>query len=209
MSQSYENWECVISINGSTDSTSEICSSINDSRFKIITSDFPNKSLALNRAIISSKGEWISILDADDLWREDKLESQVERIKMSDIDICGTQMIYIDSKGQQFQEAPTLPIRHEDCVAQLNNQRNPIANSSVVYRKSIHDRVGYYDPEKFVEDYDLWMRAKRANFVFANLDSKLLFHRVHESSHFNSSNRQALSKLLVDETDSFYLKSSL
>jgi hypothetical protein len=86
----------------------------------------------------------------------------------------------------------------------LNSQKNPIANSSVVYKKSIHDKIGYYDPEKFgIEDYDMWKRAKRAGLTFKNLNEKLLLHRIHSTSNFNSTNRQKILKKFVDEIDIF------
>jgi len=203
--QSYEDWECILSINGSKDSTLEICSSINDNRFRIITSDTPNKSIALNRAIFESSREFISILDSDDLWEKDKLKSQIDYFGQSNIDICGTQMSYIEENGKQFKEAPFLPLDHDNCVLWLNNYNNPIANSSVLYKKSIHNLVGYYDPEKFaVEDYDMWMRSKRAGLKFSNLHQKLMKHRIHLFSNFNSSEKQVLNKRLVDSIEYFY-----
>jgi len=204
LSQSLKDWECILSVNGSSDTTQQIAESLvqKDNRFKTIVSNIPNKSLALNRAIIQSSRDLISILDADDLWHEKKLEHQIQYITSNEVDIVGTQMSYINDVGGVVPNAPLLPSSHNECVAWLQSQRNPIANSSVVYKKSLHDRVGYYDPEKFaVEDYDMWMRSMRQNLKFNNLSENYLFHRIHQNSNFNSTNKQRIMKSLVEEID--------
>lgn len=206
--QSFRDWECLIVVNGSTDSTEDISNSYSkrDHRIKVLKLGFANKSCALNRAIISCNTPLISILDADDLWHPDKLAVQVDMMKNSSFDILGTQMSYIDDQGNTRGEAPFLPLRHEDCLQWLTTKSNPIANSSVVYKRQIHDIVGYYDPEKFaVEDYDMWMRSARARLRMGNCRESLLMHRIHSSSNYNSTNRQQRMKNLVDATNDFYL----
>lgn len=206
LNQTHKDWDCIISINGSSDRTEVIARNLKDPRISVLNSRIPNKSLALNRAIITSKSDWISILDADDLWHEDKLKTQVSFVTENAVDIVGTQMLYIDSNGTHFPNAPKLPNTHEECIAWLNSGNNPIANSSVLYRRSIHDVVGYYDPERFaVEDYDMWMRSKRANLKFSNIEHSLMLHRLHMKSHFNSTTKQANHKSVVDQLNSFYM----
>jgi len=203
-SQTYQDWKCIISVNGSSDATLDICTSQDDSRIEVIRSKIPNKSLALNRAIVSVKSEWISILDADDLWHNEKLAVQISQTS-NEVDVLGTQMHYINSESRIIDGAPSLPLTHWECVSNLINNTNPVANSSVIYRKSIHDRVGYYDPELFgVEDYDMWKRCARLGAKFSNLSEKFLFHRLHQGSSFNSASRQQSYKSVVDSIDSFY-----
>lgn len=204
LNQTYQSWECIVSINGSRDSTKDIVSSVDDKRFRIIESEIPNKSLALNRAIISANGTFISILDADDLWTSNKLEQQMQHVSRSNSDIIGTQISYINENEEKIANAPVLPIQHEDCVEWLNKGINPIANSSVLYVKNLHDKVGFYDPEKFVEDYDMWMRSMRRGLTFANLTEVHLLHRVHQNSHFNSSSKQQHHKRIVDIINVLY-----
>ena len=58
--------------------------------------------------------------------------------------------------------------------------------------------VGFYDPLCVVEDYDMWSRCAFAGLKFVNHPERLVYHRIHESSNFNSSQRQALHKNLID-----------
>lgn len=209
LAQTFEDWECIVSVNGSSDRTEMIAKNITDRRFSLVTSEIPNKSLAVNRALIKSSRDWICILDSDDIWDARKLEKQLAFSKTSKADVIGTQFSYInvDTFDSDIQ-APKLPTDHENCVMWLNQRSNPIANSSVMYKKELHDIVGYYDPEKFaIEDYDMWMRSKRAGVRFSNLNEILMKHRLHPSSHYNSSRRQQIYKSMVDEIDRFMIRS--
>jgi len=174
-----------------------------DSRFSVISSPIANKSLALNRAIVKASREWVCILDADDLWREDKLEKQHKRLSsVPRVDVLGTQLLYINENDNPAGISPKLPLHHHEIVDWLSANSNSIANSSVCYRRELHDRVGYYDPEMFgVEDYDLWKRCSRSNVVFSNLEEDLLLHRIHKASNYNSGVRQKHTKVLVDSID--------
>ena len=208
--QTYNNFELLCIDNGSTDSSSlivdDITSQTAEGRFVGTTRNlmFPTqgKSLALNHAIIQATGEWIAICDADDLWHEEKLEKQYRCLNetKSNRDIIGTQMWYIDESERDIENAPTLPIRNDDIHhAIFQKKDNPICNSSVLYKKSIHlSVVGFYDPLCTVEDYDLWSRCAFAGLNFYNLDEQLVAHRIHEASNFNSSRKQLYHKQLVD-----------
>lgn len=205
LDQDFQDWECLISVNGSSDRTEEIARSIDDYRFKVLNSQIPNKSLAVNRALLESSRDLICILDADDLWHPMKLSMQYEQFTEQEIDILGTQMVYIDEEDNETRLAPRLPLDHESCVSSLKSRENPIANSSVMYRKNLHDKVGYYNPEvSAVEDYDIWMRSMRAGLKFQNLNEKFLFHRIHKTSNYNSSLNQQILKSFVDQIDTFY-----
>jgi glycosyltransferase involved in cell wall biosynthesis len=208
--QSFKDWEAIISVNGSTDKTLDIANGVisNDKRFKVINSNIANKSSALNRAIFYSSNDWISILDADDLWLCSKLEHQKKFIESNpNIDIIGTQVQYIDENDNFISKSPQLPIRHNEIVDMLNQNENSMANSSIVYKKNIHDIIGYYNPELFgTEDYDFWKRCRRFEFKFANLNEKYFLHRIHSTSNFNSSQKQEIYKNLIDENDVFLLQ---
>jgi len=200
--QTYSAVELVFVDNGSSDSSHLMVDSMVaqlESGVKNMFFPTKGKSLALNYAIANTTGEWIAICDADDLWHSTKLEKQVARIT-EDVDIIGTQMRYIDESENLKTGAPVLPSTNSEIYHSiLHRKENPICNSSVIYRKSIHtDVVGFYDPLNAVEDYDLWSRCVFAGLKFANLDEALVDHRIHEASNFNSSKKQALHKDLVD-----------
>ncbi len=198
--QSYGDWECIIVENGSKDSTKDIILNIKDKRFNVYNLEITNKSSALNFGIIKSNFDWISILDSDDLWTKNKLELQNKYISLNnDVDILGTQLKYIDEFDKEIMNSPILPISHEKIVENFNLNQNSIANSSAVYKKKIHNLVGYYDVElNGVEDYDFWKKCVKFNLNFYNLSEKCLLHRIHNTSNFNSKEKQKHLKNFID-----------
>lgn len=78
--QTYLNWEMIISDDCSTDNTREIIAPYleSDKRIKYICND-KNSGAAItrNNALRQAKGRWIAFLDSDDLWLPEKLERQI------------------------------------------------------------------------------------------------------------------------------------
>ena len=77
--QSFQNWECIIVDDGSADNTSEVATKFRlyDSRFRLISQSNCGLPAARNTGIQASVGEYIQLLDADDLITPEKLELQV------------------------------------------------------------------------------------------------------------------------------------
>lgn len=204
LDQTFKDWECLIVENGSSDSTEKVIEKyLLNPKFKLIKlTNIANKSAALNEGIFQSKYDWISILDSDDLWTKNKLELQSLFINNNDVDILGTQMQYIDANGNLLNGSPQLAIHNDEIISCFLNHQNAIANSSSVYRKSLHQKFGYYNVELIgVEDYDWWKRCARLGAKFANLNSVCFFHRIHDNSNFNTQKKQQLFKNLIDQTE--------
>ena len=73
--QSFTDWECIVVDDGSTDKSREVVEQIKieDLRFKILSQPNSGVSAARNAGIMAAKGEYVTFLDADDLWTEDFL----------------------------------------------------------------------------------------------------------------------------------------
>ena len=202
LSQTFKDVELVFVDNGSSDESHRIVDSMIsqiDSNTKHLFFPKAGKSLALNYAIQNATGEWLAICDADDLWDPTKLEKQALHIH-NDVDVIGTQMRYINNEGTEILGAPKLPCKNSEIYHSiLHKKENPVCNSSVLYRKSIHtDLVGFYDPLCAVEDYELWSRCVFVGCKFVNTKDTLTSHRIHAESNFNSSQKQAIHKKFVD-----------
>lgn len=89
LAQTFQDWECLVVDDSSTDNTREIvqkyCNS--DSRFRyILNKEKKGANGARNTGIKQAKGRYVSFLDSDDSWHSDMLEQQLSKYT-SDIDI--------------------------------------------------------------------------------------------------------------------------
>lgn len=79
LNQSYNNWECIIVNDGSTDGTRQYLDSLLDKRFRVIHfEENRGRPIARQVALDNAMGEYLAMLDADDLIHPDKLKLQVE-----------------------------------------------------------------------------------------------------------------------------------
>ena len=81
--QTFTGWEMIVVDDGSTDDSAEIVRQISqqDSRIKLVQKENGGSASARKIGLSLAKGEYIQFLDADDLWRSDKLKKQIELIK--------------------------------------------------------------------------------------------------------------------------------
>src|SRR5262245_28086013 len=73
--QTYSPLEVIVIDDGSTDDSHVIAESFGHP-VRVIRQANQGESIARNRGIDEAKGEWIALLDADDLWNQNKLQRQ-------------------------------------------------------------------------------------------------------------------------------------
>ena len=99
LSQSYDNIECIVVDNDSSDGTEDYCCGLEGIRYIHSTPSFGNGcNQARNLAISISNGEWCAFLDDDDCWMPNKIERQLEIAleKKCDVVYCGIKYEIID-----------------------------------------------------------------------------------------------------------------
>lgn len=182
LNQTFGDFEFIIVNDGSTDRTQAILDSYHDPRMMIIINDENlGRSEARNKAISMAKGEYIAIMDADDISLPERLEREVKFLDNHDnIAAVGTYFFNINEKGGIA--GITKFLTENDDMEKGLMRGNIIENSTVMLRKSCFDYVGGYREEfEGAEDYDLFLRLSE-HFKLANLKEPLFKRRINPAS---------------------------
>ena len=177
--QTYNDWELIIGINGHPQNSDvyKIAKYFETIDTRIHVYDFfelRGKANTSNEMIRFCLGDYIAILDVDDIWYEKKLELQIPFIY--DYDVIGARCVYFEDLSGNVPDIPTGNISNFDF-----GLVNPIINSSSLIRKEL-----CFWNENGIEDYDLWLRLRNQNKRFYNCSQISVKHRIHQSSAFNS-----------------------
>ena len=185
--QDFQDFQIIIGVNGHPPISDTYKSVFNQTRETFIDNAkkidilildlhwIAGKSNALNRMIKHATHDWISLLDVDDFWMPTKLSQQIKYTE--NYDVIGTNCRYFgDITG-----APKLPMGDLEHFNFFDY--NPIINSSCLIKKELAVWDSTIDG---VEDYDLWLKLKKQNKKFFNVQNAFTMHRIHNSSAFNS-----------------------
>lgn len=210
LNQSHQDFKLLICANGCTDGTITKIGEImhaHNLRDKMYLTTLPvaNKCEALNYLLKIADTNWIAIQDADDIWYQDKLKEQVKYMPF--YDVIGTKFNYIDENDCNINLNNPIPEVHSEIKHWIKaSKQNPIINCSVLVNKRFITAFNGWDKEyEGVEDFYLWAQIciwTMAKFI--NIDKKLVAHRIHSNSHFNSTHQETLIEAVTDYIDSNY-----
>ncbi len=180
LTQTHINWEMIILDDGSTDNTKEIVTAyLKDKRIKYFYQKNQKQIIARNNAFNLTQGEYIAILDADDIWMPTKLEKQLNLIRNDpSIGIVYTDIQKIDHDGTNIYTRSCKDITSNPIRYQIVS--NNLAFSSFLIRKrAINSSLL---DERFFGVGDQYLTIKLAldGWHFAFVDEKLLKYRVHK-----------------------------
>lgn len=180
LSQTYQNWELIFWDNRSDDKSAEIFKSYKDKRFKYFyANEHTPLYKARNLAIEQSKGDFISFLDVDDLWSNNKLELQIPYFNNSDVGVVFSNLWLVkkDVKKKRLYINKKLP-RGKIYDELIDNYSIGIVTA--VIRKKLYLKSKKKFDERFsiVGDFDLFTRLSKI-CLYESIQEPLAFYRLH------------------------------
>jgi len=114
-------------------------------------------STARNTGIEASTGEYIALLDSDDLWLPFKADMQIKALEKSGLRICHTDEFWY--KKDRFINKQKKHERFGGRILPYILDFCRISPSSVMFHRSVLEKTGIFDESMRVcEDYDLFLR---------------------------------------------------
>lgn len=185
LAQSMPELELIVVDDGSGDDTAEVVESIADPRLALLRQDCGGPGAARNAGIRRASGEWIALLDADDIWLPHKLERQLEALEAAPG--AGAAQ-----SGAWFVDERLEPLHVQRCrrskdelLAFLRFQNMPAACSTWIVSRELLDRVGPFDESlPSLEDWHFSIRVARHGNPLG-IAEPLALYRVHDGNRSN------------------------
>ena len=188
LAQTYKNCEVIVVDDGSTDNTRQVLTPYIDAgKIKYIYQKNKGLAGARNTGIKNSSGEYIALLDADDLFLPEKIAEQVRALEENmDFGVCYSDLIHFsDAEPRKFYhhryKYPSgnifEPLLHKQFI-------NPL---TVMARREVFEKCGYFNENlRRSEDWELWLRWAHAGVKFYFLNKALAHYRVRSAGSLSS-----------------------
>jgi glycosyltransferase involved in cell wall biosynthesis len=165
--QTYESWEHVIVDCGSTDGSADVLRSLMHPRLRVVREGTCGVAHARNVALKDARGIYCANLDVDDVAYPTRLERQVGVLDR-ELDVVavggGIDAVMLGYHGwrrvlRRRTRRIQLPVTHNGMALFLQSVLNPIAHSTLTFRKAVTEEIGgYREAMEKAEDFDLILR---------------------------------------------------
>lgn len=195
--QTYNNWECIVVNDGSTDGTEEVVLGYvaTDPRFKYIYQKNRGMSVARNKGIREAAGKYIQLLDSDDLLEPEKFSFHIDFLENNlDVDIVygDVKYFYTDSLEKFYK---TVDATQKDWMPKVSGcgeviitsliKTNIMAINCPVIRKNVFQRAGLFNENlRHIEDWEMFLRwaMNGISFYYLNIKNTDALVRMHSIS---------------------------
>lgn len=181
LTQRFTDFEYLLVDDASTDGSGAIVAhyAAADARITPIYKQLSiNHSHALNAALPHARGEFVAILDADDLAHPERLAQQVQFLDANpDVGVVGAQVNQIDDEGR-IRHGMTFPTSWL-LARWFILFGTPVLHSAAMMRRTLLMDIGGYSVQwKYANDYSLWATLIDRTRI-TNLPETLVSYRRH------------------------------
>lgn len=203
INQTYKNWELIFWDNQSTDNSVEIVKSYKDERIKIFISDkHTNLGEARRNAFKKTTGVYLAFLDVDDIWKKNKLYSQIKVFDKKDIGFSFTNSLYFSNKNKQnlYKPGRKFELNTNSLIKKYFISLNSVMININKLKKLDYDFDAKYN---HICDFDLIIRLSSIS-KFKYLNKVLSGWRIHGNNE--SFKRRNLFNVETEKWCDFHIK---
>ena len=182
VSQTFQDIEIIVINDGSTDETLTVLSQFADPRIRVFSYENAGSSQARNHGIKKATGEFITFIDADDLWSADKVELQLKALENDpDAGVAYSWTTFIDEAGcVLYHQTPAYD--EGDIYPALLVKNFMCSGSNILARRSVITAAGEFDTHlSSVVDWEYYLRLA-AHCQFALVKKHQVFYRKSSTS---------------------------
>ena len=195
LTQGYPKVELIVIDDGSTDESPAIIASLaRQHGFRFVQQSNHGVSHALNHAIRNySTGEYIAVLASDDYMHPEKIQKQIACLRqLPHSQLCFTQAVEFDT--EQKRPLRIFPQRNfQGDMLKRIFLRQPYAAGSILFTRSLFEKLNGYDENIRLEDWDFLIRAA-AQTHFSGVYQPLCYYRSHPLNTFKTISRREIYK---------------
>ena len=196
LKQTFIDFELLLVNNNSTDQSMEITekSAQKDSRIHVLHERNQGIVPALNKGIQNSRGKYIARMDADDISAPERLELQYKFLKANpNTGLVGSRVKLFPAATSNFGFWRYVKWQNQiltyDEILTKRFVESPVVHPSIMFRKSIAEKFGYYREGEFPEDYELFLRWLDGGVKFSKID-KVLLHWQDNKNRLTRSDKR-------------------
>lgn len=194
-SQTYGNWLLFVIDDCSTDHTVEVVKEFEktDNRIRLFR-NAQNLGVAKTRNLgfEMAEGEWVALLDSDDVWYSDKLEKQLAVAQASGSEIVYCSYSLINREGQKISDY----IVPEQTSYNEMLKESVFSCSTIFLAKSIVDK-NRFSPDYYHEDLVYWLNLLKSGYTASACCEPLASYRIVEGSRSHSKVQTAKHRWVV------------
>jgi glycosyltransferase involved in cell wall biosynthesis len=194
LTQTRADFELIVVDDGSTDGTADTAGHPSDQRLLYMRQQNLGPAAARNAGIERATGTFVSLLDSDDLWLPNYLETMAAAFDASPgADLAFTDAWRLDDTTRRIhrrtimsqQHPPAHPPAEAQQLLAALLERNFVYTSATVRRDAL-TRAGGFKTLTRSEDYELWLRLAAQGSRFVNTRKILAVYRDRPGSRIHS-----------------------
>lgn len=185
LNQTYVNWELLIADDCSVDDTKTVIDKYSDPRIRTFHNTRNQHYLRTrNKLVEKARGDFITLLDADDTCVPTRLERQLDAfIREPRLGMCGCLVQYVNKFGEELPIEDSKPTDYNTILNEIKF-RNVFTGPTIMVRSNVWKSVGGYRDffnSLGYEDYDLTSRIVE-KVPAINLEEPLYSYRQYPES---------------------------